>query len=191
MLDIVDLKVIVKNPHKVQILPHDRYIIMSNHTSLYDIPVILRSFKESVRMIAKTELFRVPIWGRAMSQSEFIEIDRGNSAKALAALEIAKEKMQSGIVPWIAPEGTRSPDGKLGPFKKGGIMMAIQTNAIIIPVGIKGTHEVLPKKSLSFTRGVAVTVTIGEPIDSNNYTRETRDELMNLVRERIAANLSS
>ncbi len=176
----------VHNPHHFTFKKGVRYIIMSNHSSLYDIPVILRAIDTSVRMIAKKELFRVPIWGRAMNTAAFIEIDRGHSAKAIAALDLAKKKMSEGIAPWIAPEGTRSQDGRVGPFKKGGFMLGLQTDATILPVNITGTFDVLPKKTLLFTKGVDVTVTIGKPVDASQYNKDSRDEFMALVRSGIA-----
>ncbi len=163
---------------RFRIEPERPYIIMSNHGSHYDIPLIFTGMPGSIRMLAKKELFRVPIWGRAMAASEFISIDRQNRNKAIKDLERAREKMESGIVLWIAPEGTRSRTGKLNPFKKGGFMLALQTGATIIPVGIRGAWEILPAKTLNIHIGGSAEVHVGNPIDASKYSMATRDQLM-------------
>jgi 1-acyl-sn-glycerol-3-phosphate acyltransferase len=97
--------------------------------------------KANLRMIAKKELFRIPLWGRGLKTAEFISIDRSDHEKSMESMEAAKEKMKSGIMIYVAPEGTRSRDGKLGEFKKGGFLLAIQTESIIIPIGLRGTEK--------------------------------------------------
>lgn len=165
------------------------YVIMSNHASLYDIPVILASLPGSIRMIAKKELFRVPVWGRAMKVAEFISIDRENRRQAVLDLQNAKEKMQSGIHIWMAPEGTRTRDGKMQEFKRGGFMLAFKTNAILLPVALRGTFEVLPPKSLNFKLGVHVDVYVLPPVDTKEYTPHDSEKVMHLVRDRISSAL--
>ncbi len=186
LLKIVKLSYRVFNPYQVSFEPNKAYIIMSNHASLYDIPIIFVSIPGRIRMIAKKELFRVPIWGRALKEAEFIMIDRENSAQAIADLAVAKQKMENGVAIWVAPEGTRSRDGKLHIFKKGAFMLALQTGATIIPVGIRGAGKVLPPKTLQYTLGEQVEVHIGKPIDTQQYTRENRNELIRAVRQSIA-----
>lgn len=161
-------------------------IVMSNHASLYDIPLLFVAIPGSMRMLAKQELFRVPVWGRGLSAGEFVSIDRHDHEQALRDLDAAREKMASGISLWIAPEGTRSRDGRLGEFKKGGIMLAIQTGATILPVGIRGSREILPPKTFFNVRlGHTAEVHIGQPIDAREYPASRRDELLALVRDRI------
>lgn len=185
LLSLVKATCHVHNPHEVILEPNRAYILMSNHTSLYDIPLIFIALPGSIRMIAKKELFRVPIWGHAMKACEFLAIDRKNSAQAILDLEIVREKMRSGIIPWIAPEGTRSRDGSLGVFKKGGFMLAIQTGATIIPVGIRGAADILPPKTLAIRTRQTVNVVIGKPVDASLYSVETRMELLKEVRRQI------
>lgn len=189
LLNIVEATVKVHNPHNVKLIPDHAYILMSNHTSLYDIPIIFETFPDSIRMIAKKELLRIPIWGHAMKASEFLGIDRKNSAQAMKDLEFVREKMRSGIAPWIAPEGTRSRDGNLGQFKKGGFMLAIQTNATIIPISIRGAAKILPVKTLNFQTGQTVQVFIGKPVDATKYTIKERNALLKTVREEIEAGM--
>jgi len=185
ILNIVKVHYKTFNPHHVTFEPNKQYIIMINHTSLYDIPITLAALPGSIRMIAKKELFKVPIWGHAMKRAEYISIDRKDRKQAVKDLALAKEKMKNGIVIWVAPEGTRSHNGKLLPLKKGPFMLALQTGATIIPVGIRGAHNILPAKTLNFNTHQSVEVHIGEPIDASNYTIKTRAELMTAVENNI------
>ena len=100
--------------------PNETFVVMSNHQSLYDIPVIFSSLRRPIRMVTKKELFKIPIWGRAMRQAGFVEIDRQDHERAVASMHRARELLDSGMNVWISPEGTRSRDGSLGPFRKGG-----------------------------------------------------------------------
>lgn len=187
LLDLVRARcVVVGDPSPA--LPHERpLIVMSNHASLYDIPLLFVALPGSMRMLTKKELFRVPIWGRGLAAGEFVSIDRHDHSQALKDLDVARERMRSGISLWIAPEGTRSRDGDLGEFKKGGVMLAIQTGATILPVGIRGSRDILPPKTFFDVRlGCAPEVHIGEPIDASAYTVERRDELVALLRDRIS-----
>jgi 1-acyl-sn-glycerol-3-phosphate acyltransferase len=175
----------VYNSHDVTIIPGRPHIIMANHRSYYDIPLSFVSLPGSIRMLTKKELFKIPIWGKGMKAAEFISIDRHNLEQALKDLEEARKIMQSGIVLWVAPEGTRSRTGRLGDFKKGVFMLALQTGAVIIPVGIKGSETILPPDTFDFVLGREIEVNIGEPIDTALYSTERRDALMQNVRHAI------
>ncbi|HPJ93470.1 MAG TPA: lysophospholipid acyltransferase family protein [Deltaproteobacteria bacterium] len=177
----------VSNPHGVTFEAGTPYIIMSNHRSHYDIPLIFVSIHGSIRMLTKKELFKVPIWGRGLKAAEFVSIDRKDHAQAMKDLEAAKAQMKSGIVLWVAPEGTRSRTGALGDFKKGGFMVAIQTGATIIPVGIQNTEKILPPDTWDFYLNQQVRLNIGKPIDASKYSLEQRDRLMDEVRAAIQA----
>lgn len=186
ILNIVKLRYEIKNPHGFVFQPGHHYIIMSNHQSHYDIPLILDAFCEgSIRMIAKKELFKIPIWGIAMKKAEFISIDRDNRNQAYQDLEIAKEMMRSGIVVWIAPEGTRTRNGELQPFKNGGFFLALQTGATIVPVGIKGTAKILPPDTWDFSIGEEATLAIGQPIEASAYKPYQRKQLVQEVEKSI------
>lgn len=173
------------NPYIDKFEPGKNYIIMSNHCSHYDIPLIHSALPGSIRMMAKKELFSVPIFGHAMRVSEFISIDRENGRQAVLDLRNAGEKMKSGIIIWVAPEGTRSRTGELQAFKKGGFVLAIKNNATIIPVGIKGAFQILPPKTSTFETGLRVNINIGEPIDASQYDTKNIDQLIKRVRESI------
>lgn len=173
------------DPNRVTFSPGKPYMIMSNHSSLCDIPLIFVTMPGSIRMLTKSELFDVPIWGRGMREGEFISVDRNNRRQAVKDLQEAQKKMESGIILWVAPEGTRSQTGELGPFKKGGFMLATKTGATIVPVGIRGAFDVLPAKTLDFQLGSHAEVHIGQPVDASKFTAKTRDQLMHQVEQQL------
>lgn len=182
ILNLVKVHCVIINPHHVKPEPGVPTIIMCNHSSLYDIPISLQAFPHhSIRMLAKKELSRIPIMGKGMSAAEFPFIDRGNKRQAIQDLEKVKELLASGIVMWIAPEGTRSKDGKLASFKKGAFITAIQAQATIIPIGIRGAYDILPARTHQFNLNQTAEIHIGEAIDASQFTLETKDLLINKV----------
>lgn len=185
ILNVIQLSYEISDPYQVTFDPNRSYIIMSNHASLYDIPLILIAFPHSVRMITKKELAQIPIWGHAMRAAELVPLDRENPYQAMKDLSMVQERMKSGVIPWIAPEGTRTRTGKLGSFKKGGFMIAQKTKAIIVPVGICGSYDVLPPKTIDFNVGAHVKIRIGKPIDSTKYAMTERKKLMQDVETSI------
>lgn len=187
LVNAARIKKTVFDPFNIRIEPGKRYIIMSNHRSHYDIPLTILSLPASIRMLTKKELFRIPLWGRGMAAGEFISIDRHNIEQAKQDLKKAREKMEDGIVLWIAPEGTRSRTGRMGTFKKGGFILAIDAGAQIIPVGIRGSEKVLPPKTWDFFLNQKVDIHIGKPIDASAYTLENKNELIEVVRREISA----
>ncbi len=180
----IDYEVI--DAHHTTIEPGRRYIVMGNHRSHYDIPLSVLAIPGSVRMLTKKELFKVPLWSKGMTAGEFIAIDRHDFEQAKKDLAAARAKMEDGVVLWIAPEGTRSRTGRMGPFKKGGFVMAVESGATIIPMGIQGTEKVLPPKTLDFLLGQKVRIEIGAPIEASCYTLENKEDLMEEVRAAIA-----
>ncbi|MEW5850580.1 MAG: lysophospholipid acyltransferase family protein [Myxococcota bacterium] len=163
------------------------HVVMSNHTSLLDIPAIIGAVPGSVRMVTKQELMRVPLWGRALLASGFIPIDRRNRERAIQQLEKAKETLATGVNVWIAPEGTRSRDGRLAPFKKGGFHTAVALGATIIPTWIDGASDIIPPDQLVARHGRMVTVRFGAPIPTVSRSREDLEPLMQEVRDAILA----
>jgi 1-acyl-sn-glycerol-3-phosphate acyltransferase len=187
LLDHAEVSRTVKNFERVP--AGETFILMSNHKSLYDVPLLIESFPRTLRMVTKTELFRVPIWGPAMREAGFIEMDRENRVRAKAGLEVAKVRLADGINVWIAPEGTRSRSGELGPFKSGGFRLAIATGFRILPVAIRGTEKILKADGVLVSRGASVELEFGTPFDPAPYAKGRRGELVGHVREAIAAML--
>lgn len=156
-------------------------IFMSNHQSNYDIPVLLSALPAQFRWLAKAELFKIPIFGSSMRGAGAISIDRSNRKSAFASLNLAAKMIRSGTSVMIFPEGTRSSDGQLLPFKKGGFMLAVDAGVPIVPIVIAGTHEVMPKGRLLIRRR-KVHIDVCPVIQSSDYTRKTKDDLMAHVR---------
>jgi 1-acyl-sn-glycerol-3-phosphate acyltransferase len=168
-------------------VPQDRSLVyMSNHQSHMDIPVLYASMPtRTVRMVAKSELFRIPFWNRVLRLAGFIEIDRGDREKAIASLDRAAEALGQGVSIYIAPEGSRSKTGRLGPLKKGGFHLARDANAPIVPVAISGTLELLPPGGTSMAYDRPVRVVFGDPIEVEG---RGIDELMAEVEAFLKAN---
>jgi 1-acyl-sn-glycerol-3-phosphate acyltransferase len=164
--------------------PNKSYIYMCNHQSNFDIPVLLGYLPVQFRWLAKAELFRIPIFGRAMRGAGYVRIDRFNQESAFESIKEAAEKMKNGVSVMIFPEGTRSKDGKIKTFKKGGFVMAVDSGVPIVPVILRGTRPIMAKSSLRIQRG-DVEMEIEKPIDTKGYTRETKEDLMNAVRSVI------
>jgi 1-acyl-sn-glycerol-3-phosphate acyltransferase len=192
---VENLDITLEVTGREQFDPSKTYLVMSNHQSHYDVPVLFhvlgpRVLKaKSLRMIAKIELFSVPFFGRAMLEAGFIAIDRESRKAAMASLKKAKETMRSGVNVWIAPEGTRSRDGTLLPFKKGGFHLALDVGESVLPVTIQGTRFALPRGAGRSTRGAHVHVTVHPPIDVGPYGRGASSitALTNDVRAVIAS----
>ena len=167
----------------------ESFVLMSNHQSLYDVPVIYQSLDRRIRMVAKKELFRVPVWGRAMHRAGFISLDRQSRERSRRTLLASADVLHLGTSIWIAPEGTRSKDGQLGPFRKGGFHLALESGCRILPITITGTREVLPAKSAHVQDGCRVRVVVHPPVDPRNFGEQHRAELIEHVRSVIASAL--
>jgi 1-acyl-sn-glycerol-3-phosphate acyltransferase len=170
---------------------NEAFVVMSNHQSHYDIPVMFQALRRRVRMVAKQELFKIPGWGPAMRLAGFVEIDRKDRVAAIQSLESAKQAIANGTSIWIAPEGTRGPGDKLLPFKQGGFHLALGSGARILPVSIDGTGRVLAAHGRTVHEGVEVRVTVHEPVAPSQYGPERREELAARVRQAIASNVST
>ncbi|HET6610785.1 MAG TPA: lysophospholipid acyltransferase family protein [Kofleriaceae bacterium] len=141
------------------------YVFMSNHQSHMDIPVLYGAIPaRTFRMVAKAELFRIPLFGRAMRIGGMVELDRQSRHRAIASLRGAEAALAGGMSLWIAPEGTRSQTGRLGPLKKGGFYLAVATGAPIVPVALSGTREILPPGTTRIVPDRPVRVVFGAPI---------------------------
>lgn len=186
MLHLVGVKCKVINPHSVEPKPGQATIIMCNHSSLYDIPLSFKAFpNHSIRMLAKKELSKIPIMGKGMAAAEFPFIDRKNRRQAIQDLSTVRKLLESGIVMWIAPEGTRSKNGKVAPFKKGAFITAIEAKATIIPIGIRGAYNILPARTTQFNINQTAEIHIGKAIDASQYSLGNKEELLQVVYQSI------
>lgn len=160
-------------------------IFVSNHQSWFDVFALGANLPAPNRFVAKKELAKIPLFGRAWQAAGHISIDRGKTASAIRTLDEAGELIRrdrSSVI--IFPEGTRSDTGELRSFKKGAFMLALRTGVDIVPVGIRGSRAVLPKGSWRVRPG-EIHVRIGNIIRVSDYTFETRDALMKRVRAEI------
>lgn len=182
VLDASGVRVTVSGGEGIE--PGRPYVFMANHQSNYDIPVLLGHLPVEFRWLAKKELFRIPLFGRAMTAIGSIAIDRGDRESAFGSLRRAADVLARGIPMMIFPEGTRSPNGPMLPFKKGGFMLAIGSGAPIVPVAIRGTRAVMPKGRWLITGG-EVALVIGKPMATAGMGPDHRDGLMQQVREAL------
>lgn len=190
---------VVENAHihltvqgRENLRPGETYLIMSNHQSLYDIPVLFRAIGSNVRMITKRELFVVPVFGGALAAAGFISIDRRDRNAAIRSLDDARALLASGTHVWIAPEGTRSKTGELLPFKKGAFYLAFEAGLPILPVTLSGTRDALPAKGLRSRAGAEVRVTVHPHVDPASYSargKRGRQDLMRDVRQTLESAL--
>ena len=165
------------------------YIIISNHQSYFDIPVIVGCFPLSVRMLAKKELFRIPIFGWSIYIAGHISLDRGKGKKAFKSLKKASEKIRKkkfSIV--VYPEGTRSPDGEVKRFKKGGFRLALESKLPLLPVSIIGSRDVMPKHSFRVNKG-EIKIIVGKPIFTTNMGKNNLNKIRDLARDEIIKNM--
>jgi len=162
-------------------------VFLSNHGSLFDILAAIYTIPGTVRFIAKKELFRIPIFAQGMKLAGMIKIDRGDSAKARETINEAIGIMKKGVSVIIFPEGTRSREGNIKPFKKGGVILAINGKFQIIPMAISGSFHIMKKNSLHLRKG-KIKVHFIEPIQTENYQITDRNLLIGKVRDIIVEN---
>jgi len=156
------------------------YVFVSNHASMFDIPTVTVALKGNVNIVFKKELIYVPIWGWALRFGHFIMIDRSNPRKALASIERAAKSIRKGNSVILFPEGTRTLDGKLQPFKRGAFSLAAKAGVPVVPLTINGTFTIMPKGSFNVIPA-NISVIIGKPISSINS--DGKDGEMKLMKK--------
>lgn len=161
------------------------YVFMCNHQSALDIYSLLASLPLSFKWIAKRQLFKIPFIGWAMGRAGYISIDREKPREALKAIEEAAGKIRGGMNIIIFPEGTRSFDGTLLPFKKGGFTLALRAMVPIVPIGIYGTSQLQPKGNFVPKKKGVIYIRIGEPIILEGMDRSAKTRVMDDVRKHI------
>jgi 1-acyl-sn-glycerol-3-phosphate acyltransferase len=162
--------------------PAGTYIFMSNHVSNIDPPILVPLIPGRTSVLAKKEIWRIPILSKALDLAEIVPVERSNRDAAIQSIRRASEVMKHHINMTIFPEGTRSPDGRLMPFKKGPFHLAAETGFPIVPVTILGTYEMMPKGSSIVKSGTA-TLVFHAPVDPKQFA--SRDELVEAVRAAI------
>lgn len=179
-------KVIVQGREHVD--PRRPTLYVANHQSSFDIPVLCVSLPVDFRFIAKRSLRWVPLLGWYLILAGHVLIERTQRAQAIASLDKAALKMRRrGVSVLVFPEGTRSPDGRVLPFKKGPFALALKAGVAVCPVTIEGTGRLMPRNSIRIQTGGEIHVTIGAPIDTRAYGPDERERLMRDVRDVIIA----
>lgn len=164
-------------------------VVMSNHRSHFDVLALYGHWPGQFRWVIKQELRKVPFLGPACAAMGHIFIDRSDRERAIASLNAARPLLTGGISVLLFPEGTRSRDGRLQDFKKGGFVMALNLGLPLLPVSVSGTRELLPVGTMKLRPGTA-TITIHDAIDPADYGHERREQLMADVRAAIRQGLT-
>lgn len=165
-------------------LPQTSAVYCSNHESNVDPPVLFKALHPRMRILYKAELHGFPLMGRILDAGGFVAVERGNRDRAIAAIGRGAASIRKGNSFLIFPEGTRSRTGELLAFKKGGLIMAIQAQAPVVPVAVRGGRDAMRKGS-AIVRPVKVTVRIGPPIPTVGLTLDDRDQLIERVRAEV------
>jgi 1-acyl-sn-glycerol-3-phosphate acyltransferase len=152
------------------------YVIISNHQSMMDV-LIMNCLRYRFRWISKIENFRVPVIGWYLRMAKYITVDRGNKDSKAEMMERAAESLKKGISIMIFPEGTRSTNREIGPFKLGAFQLAMMTDKPILPVVIDGTGGVLPKHGMIFSRGNLIRIKVLDPVHPGSFGTSDPEEL--------------
>ena len=163
------------------------YIFMSNHQGSYDIFALLGHLPFQFKWLAKKELFSIPFFGWAMAVAGYISIDREGTRETVEAMNKAAERIRDGMSVVIFPEGSRSPDGTIQPFKKGGFTLAIKARVPIVPLALAGSREIMPKDRLTATSG-EIRIRMGRPVETAPYSIKSRKDLMEKVSGMVLKN---
>lgn len=166
------------------------YVILSNHTSGIDPLVLFHGLPIGFTYVAKSELLRIPIFGWIIGRTGAVFIDRANAASARGTLSKAADRVRSGQSVLVFPEGTRSLDGVVQEFKKGGFVLALEAQVELLPVSIVGAFELCPIGSY-FSKAGVVTLRIHEPIPTIGQGYEQREALMAQAHAVIAQGVSA
>jgi 1-acyl-sn-glycerol-3-phosphate acyltransferase len=164
-------------------------VFMPNHQSNADPPALIVHLP-IVLVLVKQEFFRVPVLGRAMRLHGFIPVSRRkNREEAIRAVDRAVEALMNGHAFLAFPEGTRSPDGRLQPFKKGVFMMALKAGVPIVPISVSGANKIMRKGKVAIHPGT-IRVTFHAPIPTAGLGLDAREQVMERVRQAILSGLT-
>ena len=175
--------------NRAKLVADQPYVFVANHASSLDIWAMFLVIPRRMRMIAKKQLARIPLFGWGMWAGRFIFIDRQNGVAARRSIDLAGERIHNGESVLLFPEGTRTRDGSLGPFKKGSFHLAVKAGVPIVPVALRGTRELMPRGSILLRAGTVKAI-VGEPIATQGLSDEERATLNERVRAIIEAMLA-
>jgi len=175
----------VETRFAVPLDPQARYVYMANHQSLFDIPVLLATLPGKTRFLAKKSLFQIPIFGWAMSIAGFIPVDRRDRSTARDMFAEAIARLRAGVSLLVFPEETRSLDGKVHAFQRGGFLLAMKSGLPIVPVGLNGTFDVQPRRSF-LIRPRRIVVNYGAPVQTDGVELRSKRVLVSEARAEVA-----
>ena len=167
-------------------LPAGNAVYVCNHQSNFDPVLVYSQLGKHLRFIAKRELFKIPIFGSALRATGMIAVDRSGGERDREAISSAVEAVRSRVSILFFAEGTRDPEGRLRPFKKGAAVLALQAQVPLVPLALAGTKDVMRKKSLLIHGGRPVVLMVGEPISTAGLRLEARDALTEQAHARVA-----
>jgi 1-acyl-sn-glycerol-3-phosphate acyltransferase len=171
-------------------LPTGATIFMSNHQSSFDILALLAAMPRRLHWIAKKELFDIPVFGPSMRRGGYIPLDRGDGRKALQSMDAAADTIRQGKCVVLFPEGTRTTDGNLLPFKRGGFILARKATVPVVPVTINGSGRVNPANQIRLYPGnISITIHPSVVVPTDLSRAEAESWMMEAVRERIESAL--
>jgi len=165
-------------------------IFIANHQGFFDIFALNGFLPVQIRWVAKSSLFKIPFVGWSIAASGYVPVDRGNRKKAYQAFLATIEKLKAGNSIVIFPEGTRSVDGTIGPFKKGGLLLSVRSGAPLVPVTLLGTGNII-KKGSGIIRPGRIQIIISPPISSQTVIDDKEEKLLNTLRDIICKNFES
>jgi 1-acyl-sn-glycerol-3-phosphate acyltransferase len=161
-------------------------VVISNHESHLDAPVLFAGLRTDFKAVVKKEIFAWPFLGRVLRRAGFVAVDRRDRIQSGQALAGAVQSLRAGACFLVFAEGTRSRTGELGPFKKGGFVIAIDAGSRIVPVAVQGGRALMPRGGFRIRSGT-VNVRVLDPVDAAGYSYADRDRLVGEVHQRIAA----
>ena len=173
-----------------KIRPGTTYVMVANHLSLLDILVLFRLFRH-FKWVSKIENFKVPVIGWNMSMNRYIKLRRGDRASVVQMMDACETTIGEGSSIMMFPEGTRSRDGEMRPFKPGAFELALKTGTPILPIVIFGTADALPKRGFVLQGRHEIRIRVLDPIPPEQFADMSVDELTEQVRDIIAAEIAA
>jgi 1-acyl-sn-glycerol-3-phosphate acyltransferase len=186
-----DVEVCYEDYEDYKEVENSPFVVISNHQSFVDIPLLLGYFPKSIGFVAKKEIRNWLIFNFWMDRAQCVFLDRKNPKRALSSMKEAMKSIKNGNSIVIFPEGTRSSDGEVGEFKKGSFKLATSTKVPIIPVSIDGTFDVMNKNRFYIKKGYKVRIVVGRSYITADMCKEDLKEIHNEIRNKIISNMKT
>jgi len=164
--------------------PKQRYVLVANHSSYFDIPCVFAAIPQPIRFMAKVSLFKIPIFGWSLARAGFIPIDRKNRRTAVKSFELAAERIRRGNTVVVFPEEGRSATREMREFQRGAFLLALKSEVEMVPVAIDGTFDVFRVGAKRITPGT-VTIKVGEPITTAGRSVREKEKMAEQARGQI------